>query len=458
MTINVLQAKPPFLEMADIFSPVMYDWYTFRGSQRFNMSYNRGRGSNTVTLKNGDVFGVRAATTKGAGYRVILDSLGPSRVLTIDEKQYKSLMSRSKPRSMKEKPNSKGDGIQLRERKSVSDSRMNPKAYEQFSSDITDWYEQLYSSGTQQNLATRIVEFIKANIDVELPSGNVTLYRGAPIDGLYSTRNVIKLKSGRADYHSWSGKIGIAREFYKATSDKPYYILKATIPSSMIAWSSASLIKGIAKLRKELEAKYKQAGRGDDDKVTEDLSWAMDSLEEAKRDIKGYEAEDEYVINAKGSTVLAYPVEMSTGVLSQLMTTPNTPLNICAKAVNEQRGDVGAALSTYASWMKSRSLGLSYLQSMRLILVLGITEIKGSHEDRLESAWGSFLPLFEEKLTKAGDTVPKKIMDTPPMEWGAPSEIGEYALTTLLDTLHLNITARESLIFANLFAAYRKVK
>lgn len=362
MTLHIIQTSPQ--ETADILSPAMYTWYTFKGGKSLTLRSNRGRGTMTLVLKPGDKFGVRD-NTKGDQVRLISESLGPSRVFTLDKNASEKLIGRSNKSKLGDKTDktdkidkigSDPSNVLRQPRASRSRGLPTKKEAALFHKAIYSWYEHEYKSGEEQeSLGATIETFLHNYVTLELPAGNIKLYRGTKLKGVYSTRNVIRLQSGNSPYHSWTTSLKIASyDFFNYNDwEDVEYVLQATVPSKQIAWTSDSLVAGL----KKLEEKCKE-------------NWNIDTFNhiyKSRYTVKAFVKEHEVVLKAKSANILAHPIGASIGLLRALMVDKTTTLGILCSLLNKSP-DKG--LDYMDELLSKKQLDLSYLLSMKLALCL----------------------------------------------------------------------------------------
>lgn len=75
-----------------VFDKDKYDWYTWKSHDDQKLE-KRGRVS---TIRRGTIFGLRSATSAEGKYRVIIKSLGPTHVFSVEQEMAEKLIKGSK--------------------------------------------------------------------------------------------------------------------------------------------------------------------------------------------------------------------------------------------------------------------------------------------------------------------------------------------------------------------------
>lgn len=74
-----------------LFNVDRYEWFSFNGSPT-----TITRRGTVFTITQGDVFGIRAATSKEGTVRVIIEELGKGRIFSLSDEQGRALIRCSK--------------------------------------------------------------------------------------------------------------------------------------------------------------------------------------------------------------------------------------------------------------------------------------------------------------------------------------------------------------------------
>lgn len=81
------------VESARVFGDDKYDWYVYRGDKAVKVDFRGTR----YSIEPKDKFGIRDATSSPGKYRLVLEKLGVSRVITPEIGFVDKLLRSSKP-------------------------------------------------------------------------------------------------------------------------------------------------------------------------------------------------------------------------------------------------------------------------------------------------------------------------------------------------------------------------